>query len=68
MVIQPGDLILGDSDGVLCVPFEDANEVYAKTVAKQEAERKQMAAIEAGTNDRSWVDASLRRLGCEFPA
>jgi len=68
MVIQPGDLILGDSDGVLSVPFEDAEEVYSKTVAKQEAERKQMAAIETGTNDRSWVDASLRRLGCEFPA
>jgi len=68
MVIQPGDLILGDSDGVLCVPFEDTEEVYAKTVVKQEAEQKQMATIQAGTNDRSWVDASLKRLGCEFPA
>jgi regulator of RNase E activity RraA len=68
MVIRPGDLMLGDSDGVLCVPLDDAEEVYAKTIAKQEAERKQMAAIEAGTNDRSWVDASLKRLGCEFPA
>lgn len=66
MVIQPGDLILGDSDGVLCVPFEDAEVIYAKTVVKQEAEQKQMAAIQAGTNDRSWVDASLKRLGCEF--
>lgn len=68
MVIQPGDLILGDSDGVLCVPFDDTEEVYAKTAAKQEAEQKQMAAIHAGTNDRAWVDASLKRLGCEFPA
>ncbi|MCV2448298.1 RraA family protein [Paracoccus sp. DMF] len=68
MVIEPGDLILGDSDGVLCVPFADAEAVYAKTAAKQDAEQKQMAAIEAGTNDRAWVDASLKRLGCEFPA
>jgi len=68
MVIQPGDLILGDSDGVVCVPLDDADEVYAKTALKQDAEQKQMAAIEAGTNDRSWVDASLKRLGCELPA
>ena len=68
MVIEPGDLIIGDSDGVLCVPFDQLAEVYAKTAAKQDAETKQMAAIEAGTNDRSWVDAALKRLGCEYPA
>lgn len=67
MVIHPGDLMLGDSDGVLAVPFEAAEEVYARTAAKQEAEVKQMAAIEAGTNDRSWVDAALKRLGCAMP-
>jgi regulator of RNase E activity RraA len=67
MVIEPGDLVLGDSDGVLAVPIDAAEEVYARTVAKQEAEARQMAAIEAGTNDRSWVDAALRRLGCEMP-
>ena len=67
MVIQPGDLILGDSDGFLAVPIDAAEVVYARTVAKQAAEAKQMAAIEAGTNDRSWVDAALKRLGCEMP-
>lgn len=68
MVIEPGDLMLGDSDGVLCVPCDQAAEVYARTVAKQDAEVRQMAAIHAGTNDRTWVDAALKRLGCEFPA
>lgn len=67
MVIHPGDLILGDSDGVLAVPFEATEEVYARTAAKQEAEARQMAEIEAGTSDRSWVDAALRRLGCAMP-
>lgn len=67
MVIAAGDLVLGDSDGVLAVPFDDAGEVLARTLAKQDAETKQMAAIEAGTNDRAWVDAALRRLGCEMP-
>ena len=67
MVIEPGDLVLGDSDGVLAVSFNVAEEVYERTVAKQDAELKLMAAIAAGTNDRSWVDAALRKLGCEIP-
>ena len=28
MVIEPGDLILGDDDGLVCVPFAQADEVY----------------------------------------
>jgi len=67
MVIEPGDIVIGDSDGVLAVPFADAEAILKKTQAKQAAENAQMAAIHAGTNDRSWVDATLRRLGCEFP-
>jgi regulator of RNase E activity RraA len=67
MVIEPGDIVIGDSDGVLCVPLAGAEEILKKTEAKQAAETAQMAAIHAGTNDRSWVDATLRRLGCEIP-
>ncbi|PRD42458.1 methyltransferase [Phyllobacterium phragmitis] len=67
MVIDPGDIMLGDSDGVLCVPLADAEEILAKTQAKQDAETKQMQAIADGTNDRSWVDAALKKLGCAFP-
>lgn len=66
MVIAPGDLIIGDDDGVLCVPFDDVEAVYKAANAKQQAEAKQIAAINAGTSDRSWVDASLKRLGCEI--
>ena len=67
MVIAPGDLILGDSDGVLSVPMDEAEAIYARACAKLEAETKQMSAIAAGTNDRSWVDATLRKLGCALP-
>ncbi|MBY0339325.1 MAG: RraA family protein [Acetobacteraceae bacterium] len=65
MVIEPGDLILGDEDGLLCVPFDATEAVATATEAKQAAERQQMARIEAGTHDAAWVDAALRRLGCE---
>ncbi len=66
MLIEPGDLILGDWDGLVAVPFAEVETVYAATRAKHEAETKQMKDIEAGTNDRSWVDQALQRLGCEF--
>lgn len=66
MVVEPGDLILGDDDGLVCVSFADTESVYAVTKQKHEAEQKQMLAIEEGRNDRSWVDAALRRLGCSF--
>ncbi|MCJ8139882.1 RraA family protein [Falsirhodobacter halotolerans] len=67
MVIEPGDLILGDADGVLSVPVADAEGVLERTEAKQAAEVAQMKRIMDGTNDRSWVDETLRRLGCTMP-
>jgi regulator of RNase E activity RraA len=65
MVIEPGDLILGDEDGLLSVPFDAVETVHAAATQKASAEARQMANIEAGTHDASWVDATLRRLGCE---
>lgn len=67
MVIHPGDIIIGDADGVLCVPQDMAEEVLQAATAKHAAEEKQMKAIAEGTNDRSWVDATLRDRGCAFP-
>ena len=67
MVIEPGDIMIGDADGVLVVPIDVAEDVLKKTQAKQDAETRQMRAIAEGTNDRSWVDAALRERGCVFP-
>jgi regulator of RNase E activity RraA len=66
MVIEPGDLIVGDGDGVVCVPFALTAEVLKATTAKHEAETRQLAAIKAGKNDRAWVDAALKKLGVAF--
>jgi regulator of RNase E activity RraA len=67
MVVASGDLVLGDEDGVLCVPFDACEAVLAAALAKQAAEVRQMATIQDGSIDRGWIDASLARLGCEFP-
>lgn len=65
MVIEPGDLVLGDEDGLLCVPFAEVEAIHEAAANKAAAEARQMANIEAGTHDAAWVDATLRRLGCE---
>ena len=67
MVIEPGDLMLGDSDGTLGVPFAEAENICTVAEAKNAAEHVLMAEIETGTLDRSWVDEALNRLGCELP-
>ena len=66
MVIEPGDLVLGDDDGLLAVPVAALETVYAAARAKHQAEERQMTAIRAGTVDRAWGDESLKRLGCEI--
>lgn len=66
MVIEPGDLIIGDDDGFLCVPFDSTKSVYAAAKAKQESETKTLANTQAGKLDaKTWVDETLKRLGCE---
>lgn len=66
MVIEPGDLVIGDEDGLLCVPFDQVAEVYDRAHAKHAAEQQQLEQIALGENDRTWVLKSLLQKGCEF--
>lgn len=65
VVVNPGDIILGDEDGVVVVRPADAADILAKAEKKQAAEVAKMAAIRNGTNDTSWVDRELAAKGCE---
>ena len=65
MVIQPGDLMLGDADGLLCVPYDDVEQVLAASRDKVALEHKTIENIRSGKHDTSWVDARLKALGCD---
>jgi len=65
MVVEPGDLIVGDADGLLCVPYDDAEAVLRAATEKMAAEAKTTAAIAEGRLDISWIDATLKRIGCD---
>jgi len=64
MVIHPGDLVVGDADGLLCIPFGDAEDVLAATRRKMQLEKEMLADIAAGKLDTTWIDMTLNRIGC----
>jgi regulator of RNase E activity RraA len=65
MVIEPGDLVIGDGDGLLSILFDEVAAVLRAATEKRDVETKILADVEAGRSmDRSWVDPTLRKLGC----
>ncbi|MFK7699016.1 RraA family protein [Pseudomonas caspiana] len=66
MVIEPGDLIVGDPDGVLCVPFDQVDAVYELASARHLAEQSKLQSIAEERNDRSWVLNALLAAGCDL--
>lgn len=66
MQIAPGDLMIGDADGLLAVPRERAAAILEPAQKKCAAEDRQMADTLAGRLDRSWVDRELTDKGCVF--
>jgi len=64
MVIEPGDLVVGDDDGLLCVPYAMTDAVLQAAQAKHATEEKTVADIAAGTLEVTWIDARLKALGC----
>jgi regulator of RNase E activity RraA len=66
MVVRPGDLVAGDHDGVVAIAQEEAERVIAAAEAQHRKEQAALAAIEAGTWDRRWVDEALKARGCEL--
>lgn len=66
VVVNPGDIVVGDEDGVVVVRRQDAAEVLALARARLAEEAATLAAIEAGTADKSWVEATLKAKGYRF--
>lgn len=63
MAVNPGDIIVGDADGLVAVPQALAEQVLASAKAILAKETAAMKQMRDGSVDRSWVDKALREKG-----
>ncbi|MGO1767856.1 methyltransferase [Advenella sp. S44] len=63
MIIEPGDLIVGDADGLLCVPYEQADDILKWASDKNALEAGMIRDINNDSLDTSWIDVELAKLG-----
>ena len=64
--IEPGDIILGDADGVIVIPRRDAKAILEIASKFSVTDATKVIAAGNGTADRSWVDKVLAAKNCEI--
>ena len=66
-IVSPGDIVVGDGDGVLFIRPEHAAQLAEATRAVGQKEAAIMQNIlENGTYIRPWVDDLLKKINCEI--
>jgi len=61
--VLPGDIVVGDSDGIAVVPRADAEVVLERVRALEAREQARIAAIAGGALFKAEIDETLRRRG-----
>lgn len=67
VVVNPGDIIVGDQDGIVVISPADAPVVLEKAKAKLAKEQAIIQGIKDRVpRDKSWVGKSLEKISCEI--
>ena len=66
VVVEAGDIVVGDEDGVVVVPLADGRAVALALDAVRQKEASMQANLDAGQLIPGWVDKRLAELGCEL--
>jgi len=66
VVVEAGDIVVGDEDGVVVVPLADGRAVALALDAVRQKEASMQASLDAGRLVPEWVDKRLADLGCEL--
>lgn len=66
VTVRPGDILVGDSDGVVVIPREEWDEVLKGVAKILEKENQTVANIQAGKVIPDWVAKTLAERGCTF--
>jgi len=63
MIVSPGDLVVGDEDGLVAFPQAVADEVIQAAARHADHEAAVMAEIASGNPRQSWIEAPLKKFG-----
>ena len=67
IIVHPGDIVVGDADGVIVIPPEEAEALAEKVRAFNENEAVTMERIaREGAMPRPWVEQKMEALGVEY--
>lgn len=61
--IEPGDLVVGDADGVVVIARQDVERIIALAAKKLDAETRRIAGIKQGDLRPGWLEGALRAAG-----
>jgi regulator of RNase E activity RraA len=67
IVVNPGDVVVGDLNGVVIVPREAADEMVRRLEARSAQEADYVGAVARGEFSNAWVDDLLRQNGLAPP-
>ena len=65
IVVNAGDVVVADENGVVVVPRADASDVLTRLCEHEQAEAEYVAAVARGDFSNSWVDRTLVAAGVE---
>lgn len=65
IVVNPGDVIVGDADGVVVVPQESAESLLHRLEARATGAAEYQSAVARGDFSNAWVDTMLTGNGLE---
>jgi regulator of RNase E activity RraA len=57
MVVNPGDIVVGDQDGLLAIPQEGVDSLIDKARAVLQTEAETVRAMKEGRWNRAFIDA-----------
>ena len=66
IAVKPGDIVLGDRDGVIIIPRADAASIIDAAEAYAAMDAGKVAAAKNGTSKRQWVDETLAKKNVEI--
>jgi regulator of RNase E activity RraA len=64
--VEPGDIVLGDKDGVIVIPRTDAAALLQEAKKFSAGDHGKVVAAAKGALDRTWVDKALNAKKCEI--